>query len=106
MKKKKFVYYNNPSDDRLFHPWNCLFNGNKLGRHFKYLNQIFDVQESEINSALIELKNYLNLTDEELDKKFTDNNEKLLALIKYYMSINYHFRTDKVLDEESLKKLR
>jgi len=102
-KKEIPLYIANPTYDRLFHPWNCLFNGSKLGKNFKGLNPIFDISKNEINSALLEFKNFLNFSDEDLDKEFTDNNEKLFALIKFYLSINYHFKSDKIISEESLK---
>lgn len=83
----------NPLNDRLFHGWKCNYKGKIMLHNLKNLNPIFELTEEEILSALADFEKLLSFSETDFpESKFTNKNDKLLAITKYYMSYKYHFK--------------
>lgn len=92
-KKEIPLFIDNPLSDRLFHAWKCLHKGKQLVENLRNLNPIFDITEEEILLALEDFENFLKFNEKDFqDKKYKAKKDKLLALVKYYMSYIYHFK--------------
>lgn len=104
------LYIDNPLNDRLFHAWKCYYRGKPLLENLKNLNPIFDITENEILLALADFENFLKFNENDYypDKKYKNKKDKLLALVKYYMSYIYHFKlnTDSKLNKETCKTFK
>lgn len=108
-KKEVPLHIDNPLIDRLFHAWKCLYKGKQLVENLKNLNPIFDITEEEILTALEDFEKFLKFNEKDYpDKKYKTKRDKLLALVKYYMSYIYHFKlnTNDKLNKETYKTFK
>ena len=108
-KKEIPLYIDNPLIDRLFHAWKCLYKGKQLVENLKNLNPIFDITEEEILIAFEDFEKFLKFNSKDYpDKKYKTKNDKLLAVVKYYMSYIYHFKlnTNDKLNKETYKTFK
>jgi hypothetical protein len=109
-KKEIPLYIDNPLIDRLFHAWKCSYKGKPLLENLKNLNPIFDITEEEILSALGDFEKILKFNQKDYypEKKFKNKKDKLLAIVKYYMSYIYHFKlnTNDELNKETYKTFK
>ncbi len=91
------LFINNPKNDRLFHGWKCLYNGKQLSDNLKNLKPIFDIKEEDILEALADFEKILEFNANEISKlnrDYQSKNNKLLVLVKFYVSYSYHFNLD------------
>jgi len=103
------LFIDNPLYDRLFHAWKCIYKGKQLVENLKNLNPIFDITEEEILVALSDFEKILRFNENDFsEKKYKNKKDKLLALVKFYMSYIYHFKlnTNEKLNKETCKTFK
>jgi hypothetical protein len=115
-KKEIPLYLTNPTTDRLFHAYKCLYKDQPLNSYFKDVKLYFDISENEIKSAIVELKNFLEISEEDFENdknkdnpnsnNFNNDINKFHALIRFYYSFIYQYNTEKILSNNTLKTIR